>query len=328
MKNTIVLNVLAYLIGHFYFKITNKTLPFAFSSFTKLYWLTNGRINNFFTNLFYIKKSSKLILNERTIKINSSNLIIKNNSLDVLNKDGYVRLLDKLSNNELNNLIKFSYENLTNQNNYFKIGIPYTSKKYSYYESDLINNSTIQSLIIKESILSLAFGYLKTTPILMSVSMWWLTDFKGEESEDAGLNYHFDYDSPKWIKFFIYLTDVNEFNAPHCYIKKSHKQKPPELLKKGYARIQDSEMHEFYHKDDFITVKGKKGTILAGDTLCWHKGKQIIKGERLILVLKFSSSLFGLKYNKQFISNPTKEFKHFYNLNKNIFKKYKIEKTH
>ena len=52
--------------------------------------------------------------------------------------------------------------------------------------------------------------------------------------------YHFDLDRPKWLKFFIYLNDVeNISHGPHLFIEKTHKlfSKPYKILIKRYQRI-------------------------------------------------------------------------------------------
>ena len=52
--------------------------------------------------------------------------------------------------------------------------------------------------------------------------------------------YHFDLDRPKWLKFFIYLNDVENLDhGPHSYIKNTHKvfAKPYKILIKRYQRI-------------------------------------------------------------------------------------------
>ena len=38
--------------------------------------------------------------------------------------------------------------------------------------------------------------------------------------EHAAQMFHFDMDRPKWLKFFIYINDVNEKNGPHFFIPK------------------------------------------------------------------------------------------------------------
>jgi ectoine hydroxylase-related dioxygenase (phytanoyl-CoA dioxygenase family) len=105
-------------------------------------------------------------------------------------------------------------------------------------------------------------------------------------------------DRIRWLKFFIYLTDVDTDNGPHSFIAGSHRTGgiPPSLLRKGYVRLTDGEVREQYPAEDFIEFTGARGTVLAEDTRGLHKGKHVARGDRLVLQLQFSNSLFGGYY--------------------------------
>ena len=45
---------------------------------------------------------------------------------------------------------------------------------------------------------------------------------KKADSEAAQM-FHFDLDRIKWLKFFIYLTDVKINSGPHVYVSGTHK---------------------------------------------------------------------------------------------------------
>ncbi len=106
---------------------------------------------------------------------------------------------------------------------------------YWLKEEDLIANAEIQKLISDLSIIAVAQAYLQTKPILDIVAMWWTTNFGKEACTESAQLYHFDLDRIKWLKFFIYLTDVNSHNGPHCYVKGTHRPgaKPKDLLKRA-----------------------------------------------------------------------------------------------
>ena len=111
---------------------------------------------------------------------------------------------------------------------------------------------------------------------------------------EAAQQFHFDIDSNKWLKIFVYLTDVDDSNGPHTAVYRTHKpgSKSPELLKRGYARISDIDIHQ-YHPEFITRITGDAGTIIIGDTRCFHKGTPVIDGLREMLVLQFSNSRFG-----------------------------------
>ena len=142
--------------------------------------------------------------------------------------------------------------------------------------------------------------------------MWWSAPFKSNEEKvrsKAAQLYHFDMDRIKFIKFFFYLSDVNTHNGPHCYIKSSHKNIPISLRRDG--RFSDKEIFSEYPENYLVEITGQKGSILAVDTRGFHKGKPVEQGERLLLLIEFTNSLFGKTYNKidlrNIISNETRE---------------------
>ena len=140
--------------------------------------------------------------------------------------------------------------------------------------------------------------------------MWILNDYLKNNSEEAAQFFHFDLERVKWLKVFIYLDDVDKYKAPHTYIEGSHinNTKPEELLKKGYKRIKDSEVSKYYKTNKIKSIIGKAGTIIIGDTKCWHKGGNIKKGKRTILQLEFASSLFGENQDAFKVKNPSDAF--------------------
>ena len=170
--------------------------------------------------------------------------------------------------------------------------------RYDFPVATLLANPDVQELLCDPSILGVAQSYLGSLPMADVLTMWWNTAYSDRPSEAAAQFYHFDMDRIKWLKFFIYLTDVDTNNGPHTFIAGSHKSGgiPPSVLKKGYVRLTDEEVSKHYSPADFIEFTGKRGTVLAEDTRGLHKGKHVTQGDRLVLQLQFSNSLFGGHY--------------------------------
>ena len=106
------------------------------------------------------------------------------------------------------------------------------------------------------------------------------------------------------MKFFVYLTDVDISSGPHCYIEGTHRPKSKKnFLKKGYVRIPDNEIKMNYPSEIIKEIKGEAGTIIVGDTSCFHKGLPPINSKRLILEFEYSNSLFGSETTKISSSN-------------------------
>lgn len=172
--------------------------------------------------------------------------------------------------------------------------------RYDFEPKTLIDHPDVQALMADPAIVSLAQTYLRTEPIADVISMWWHTAFSDQPDSEAAQYYHFDLDRIKWLKIFIYLTDVGPENGPHKFIAGSHRTGgiPGELLKKGYARLTDEEVAPHYRPADFIEFTAPRGTIIAEDTRGLHKGQHVISGHRLMLQIQFSNSLFGPPHPK------------------------------
>ena len=169
-----------------------------------------------------------------------------------------------------------------------------------FEEDQLLKSSAILDLISDKSILYLASQYLGCTPILSNIASW-ISFYNPEvnHSEAAQL-FHFDMDRIKWVKFFIYLNDVDEKNGPHCVVKKTHLSgsHPKEIRKRGYARISDKKISKFFPSEDIIEFVGEAGTLIAVDTRAYHKGKILKNGSRRIFQMEFADSLFGGQFEK------------------------------
>lgn len=176
--------------------------------------------------------------------------------------------------------------------------------RYDLALQDIIDNPDIQGLLGDSSIVSVAQSYLRCRPLLDVMGMWWHTSVGEGPDSQAAQFYHFDMDRIKWLKFFIYLTDVGPENGPHCFIEGSHRTGaiPAVLLNKGYSRLTDGEVQSNFPSEKFIEFIAPRGTIIAEDTRGLHKGKHVEKSDRLMLQLQFSNSLFGGYYPPAHIS--------------------------
>ncbi len=166
---------------------------------------------------------------------------------------------------------------------------------YQFEQDVLVNQPDIQSLMIDTSLIAVAQTYIGSQPVLDEVNLWWSTAYEKKPDSGAAQLYHFDMDRIRWLKFFIYLTDVGPDNGPHCFVAGSHRTGgiPERFLSRGYTRLPDSEVHTAYPADVCIEFTGPRGTIIAEDTRGLHKGRPVLRGHRLVLEFEFSNSLFG-----------------------------------
>lgn len=173
--------------------------------------------------------------------------------------------------------------------------------KYDFIERDLVPTHPVQRLMADPGLLAVSQAYLGAKPVLDAVAMWWSTHLTGQASSEAAQLYHFDMERIKWLKWFVYLTDVTTDTGPHCFVRGSHRTggKPFELLKRGYQRISDSDMARHYPEPDLLELNGPKGSIFVEDTSGFHKGKPPRTGPRLVIELEFTNSLYGALFNRE-----------------------------
>jgi hypothetical protein len=166
---------------------------------------------------------------------------------------------------------------------------------YDFHPQALIHNPDIQRLMADASILALAQSYLGAKPVLDTVNLWWTTAFGAKPDSSAAQLWHFDMDRLRWVKFFIYLTDVTRESGPHCFVAGSQRTGgiPQNLRDLGYARITDDVVDKNYPRDAIKEFTAPRGSILVEDTRGLHKGKPVLRGDRLMLEFEFSNSLFG-----------------------------------
>jgi ectoine hydroxylase-related dioxygenase (phytanoyl-CoA dioxygenase family) len=123
---------------------------------------------------------------------------------------------------------------------------------YDFDKAAILSNERVQALLIDPVILSIVQAYLQSEPVADMLSMWWSTAFKGKADGEAAQLYHFDMDRVKWLKVFVYLTDVGADNGPHYFVSGSQRTGgiPQELLEKGYVRLQDEEVARHFSTQD------------------------------------------------------------------------------
>ncbi len=299
--------------GVVYYFFKKDTPEWAYQSFVRIFCVTRGYSNDFFS--FLISKLHKPFFFK-----NIKGLLPFQNDKDLsqavqnLEQWGYVKYPSLVSSEICDQLKKIALEEpawvrpvdvgtmkfhdkpmYAKYDSSHPIGI-----RYDFFTEQLIQYPLIQKLVMDPSLLALAQNYLKAPPVLDAVNMWWCTSYSKAASAEAAQMYHFDLERPKWIKIFIYLTDITEETGPHCFVAKSHRSKaiPWKLLRRGYARIEDEEVAQNYRPEDILVMTGSKGTLLAEDTRGLHKGLHLKHGERLIFQIQYSNSMFATSSKK------------------------------
>jgi len=166
-----------------------------------------------------------------------------------------------------------------------------SATKRQYAPETLLNCERVCLLLVDPFLRSIASAYLGSVPVFTGVTAWWSMSSSTTRKEDlsrAAQLFHFDYDWPAFVKFFIYLTDVSDDNGPFTYVTGTHEAK----LEWRDGRIDDEYIHNCYGAK-VRRITGRAGDLIIADTAGYHKGERVSGGPRLILQFEFAVSRLG-----------------------------------
>jgi hypothetical protein len=319
------------LSGYKEFQRTGETPNAAYHALRQLYVQTDGWFNDAFQFIYGLQHPAVL-----RYPIQDSILDINENAcqeaVNGLKRNGYFIFKQKVAEKYLEPLTEFSLrtpakmlrpgEIIEATDVCFDPKNPIASI-YRMPEQTVLNQQIAQQIIADPALLHIAQNYLGSQISVSNVQLWWTTPFacKEPKSELAQL-FHFDISRVKWLKFFVYLTDVGTNDGPHCYVRGSQSRKPKACLED--RRFQDDELHKLYKPEDFAEITGPRGTLMAVDTRGWHKAKLPTAGNRLIMQIEYASTLFGETYGHPTVEIKTAELQKAYDRDKQLLANYEI----
>ncbi|MEQ8443609.1 MAG: hypothetical protein RIM33_05990 [Alphaproteobacteria bacterium] len=147
-------------------------------------------------------------------------------------------------------------------------------------------------------LLSLVAAHLGAPPILIDVSAWrsFAGDTGAKEARDAQL-FHFDLDSYRFCKVFLYLTDVDDGSGPHMFVPTTHRPdviagKAPSEGTAGFAAFEKWYFGTLRKTEDElaahiginpISIGGRAGTRFVANTEAIHRGIPPVDRDRTVL---------------------------------------------
>jgi hypothetical protein len=139
----------------------------------------------------------------------------------------------------------------------------------------------IMELVASPEIVQLAADYLGCNPTLSTMGVQW-----SFPTAVPGIAQQFHRDSEDWkfLRFLVYLTDVEEGCGPHVYVKGSHRDKLPLRL----CFYQPEEISKQYGNDRVTKIYAPRGTGIAADTCGIHKGELPTAKPRLLLTFTYA----------------------------------------
>jgi hypothetical protein len=239
---------------------------------------------------------------------------ISTNQLNVLLTDGYVNNPLSLVNTEKIKKLQNYFIQLpcydpasSNRSEFLYTNPPKGTRLGFLKHSDVIYAPDLLEIISDNNLKNLAEGFFGGKVSIDYIGAWWSFP---TNSSDGTQFFHRDVDSLNFLKFFIYLTDVNEFNGPHIIVKSSQND---DIYLKKYANYPDATIINYSKKYSrpIDTLEGHAGTNFLENTFCLHKGAAPQTNPRLLLQVIFSlaNTPYGPKkpyadYNALQLANP------------------------
>jgi len=164
-------------------------------------------------------------------------------------------------------------------------------------QSALLASPDIAALAFDPNFLSIAQQFLGAPPVHTQVNAWWSVRHSDahEHASKAAQKFHQDRDYIKFLKIFIYLTDVDESNGPHQFIAGSNVDYG-DVVRQPYRsskRREDRELLDAFGSERLRVFTAPRGSVLFEDTSGFHKGTTVSSGHRMLLQLEYVSTLFA-----------------------------------
>jgi hypothetical protein len=119
---------------------------------------------------------------------------------------------------------------------------------------------------------------LGAKPTLSYMAVWWSLP-AGDGEAQLAENFHRDVDDWRFVKYFVYLTDVDEEAGPHVFIPGSHKQNKLTKIR----RYSEDEIADAFQKGNEKVYIGPAGTSFIESTYGFHRGLPCKSKARLAL---------------------------------------------
>jgi hypothetical protein len=163
---------------------------------------------------------------------------------------------------------------------------------YWHAEQDLEKVPLLRSLIKDHGLYEVIGRYLGCIPVYDFPAAWW--SYPGPADSASAQMFHFDLDRVRWLKVFVYLTDVGPQNGPHVFIKGSHRVIGDRIKRDG--RFTDEEAKKLFPDLECVELTAPSGTLFIEDTLGFHKGSAVQADHRCVFEFEYSCGHFGYPY--------------------------------
>lgn len=146
-----------------------------------------------------------------------------------------------------------------------------------YCDTDIARVPHLLQIANDPRVLAPVARWLGGRPTLAALRLWWSTPSPDGTPEHAEL-FHRDVDDLRFVKLFLYLTDVTPDTGPHVFVDGSHIVDRLTAIR----RYGDDEVEKAFGPDRISLLTGEAGTAFLENTYGMHRGVPPVAGARLI----------------------------------------------
>lgn len=148
--------------------------------------------------------------------------------------------------------------------------------------NDVVDIPRVLAIANDPRVIGAVGAYLGCQPTIDSIKAWW--SLPGHDDAENEQFYHRDNDSIRFVKLFIYLSDVEEDCGPHIFMRGTHTANGCSERR----RYQDAQIENHFGSDRVQRFIGPAGTAFLEDTYGLHKGQLPTGRRRLLLQVRYS----------------------------------------
>ncbi|MGQ0551252.1 MAG: phytanoyl-CoA dioxygenase family protein [Armatimonadota bacterium] len=166
-----------------------------------------------------------------------------------------------------------------------RLGQEYFRKHTNYVAiaNPLVACPAVVEVAFHSMLADMAQTYLGCVPAIGGMNL--RKSYANDIPEFDTLFFHVDPNSPKFLKFFFYLIDVDINGGPFCFVRGSHRQRFRGWSGKG--RWTPEEIERVYGKDNIIYLTANVGDMIVADTNGFHRGTKVVSRDRMMLTVDY-----------------------------------------
>ncbi|MET4719995.1 phytanoyl-CoA dioxygenase family protein [Bradyrhizobium japonicum] len=161
-------------------------------------------------------------------------------------------------------------------------GVPKGTHVAHFDHLDVVSCPHVLAVANNPIVLSAVADVLGAKPTISLMAAWWSVTH-GERAQEAEL-YHRDVDDYRFVKLFVYLTDVDDESGPHAFVRGTHNIDKLTNIR----RLSEEEVALEFGRENMLSFSGPAGTAFLENTYGIHRGVPPKTRTRLLFQVLYS----------------------------------------